>query len=87
MVKNVLDVIKIAQKPIWVNRQLRDLVEFWKGDGRSRVLKILRVGQRKAGPAPQTQPPDVGFLGEKKKLCRVSPRPNSLSIPSAMESW
>ena len=27
----MLDVIKIAQKPIWVNRQLRDLAEFWKG--------------------------------------------------------
>ena len=28
----------------------------------------------------QIHPPEVGSLGEKKKLCTVSPRPNLLSI-------
>jgi hypothetical protein len=34
------------------------------------------------GPTPSVQPP-TGFFGEKKKLCRMSPRPDS-SVPVGM---
>jgi hypothetical protein len=40
------------------------------------------VGQAIAGPMPQVTPPGV-LLGEKKKLCSVSPRPKVLSSPGA----
>jgi hypothetical protein len=41
---------------------------------------LLAVFSSSTGPAPQIQPPAVGAEGEKKKLCVVSPRPDS-SLP------
>jgi hypothetical protein len=35
----------------------------------------VAVGHRNAGPIPQIMPPLVGVLGERKKLCVVSPSP------------
>ena len=47
---------------------------------------LLPVGSSSAGPAPQMRPPAVGFLGEKKKLCTMSPTPDWL-VPGITSFW
>ena len=36
----------------------------------------VAVGKRNTAPTPQTTPPAVGALGDRKTLCSVSPIPN-----------
>ncbi|MNP55367.1 hypothetical protein D3C76_1500100 [compost metagenome] len=48
----------------------------------------LPVGINKAGPAPRIQPLSVGLLGEKKKLCVMSPAPDLSAAPlGAKPCW
>ena len=47
----------------------------------------LPVGIRKAGPAPQINPLAVGFFGEKKRLCVMSPMPVWLPEPGNTSLW
>jgi hypothetical protein len=42
---------------------------------------------RKAGPTPQMSPPHPGALGDRKRLCRVSPSPVSLLSPMTSLWW
>jgi len=46
----------------------------------------LPVGSSSTGPAPQIRPLAVGFLGEKKKLCTMSPMPDWL-VPGTTSFW
>ena len=49
--------------------------------------KITESWTEESRATPTDPAAGCGLFGREEELCRVSPRPNSLSIPSAMESW